>query len=107
MSARAYRVGDRVVFEGRPSKVVAVSDRPGILTVSNYAGTWMISTEHTALVEACYVCDEGPHERTELHDYWPVSQAASEFARQDAGAGGSIPSMTAVETLDSREAVAS
>ena len=50
--APLYKLGDDVVFEGRASKVVAVSDRPGILTVSNYAGTWIIADVHPALAPA-------------------------------------------------------
>lgn len=52
--------------------------------------------------ERCYVCGNGPHERVELHDYWPMSEAAAYFASEPQG---SIPSMTAAETLDPREAV--
>jgi hypothetical protein len=51
-AAPLYKLGDDVVFEGRASKVVAVSERPGILTVSNYAGTWIIADVHPALAPA-------------------------------------------------------
>lgn len=50
--APLYKIGDDAVFNGRASKVVAVSDRPGIITVSNYAGTWMIGTSHSGLSKA-------------------------------------------------------
>jgi len=50
--APLYKIGDDVIFDGRASKVVAVSDRPGIITVSNYAGAWMIGTSHSALSPA-------------------------------------------------------
>jgi hypothetical protein len=46
-----YRVGDRVIFYGVESTVVAVSDRPGILTVRNYRGEWMIGTKHSQLAK--------------------------------------------------------
>lgn len=50
--APLYKLGDDVVFDGRASKVIAVSDRPGIITVSNYAGAWMIGTSHSKLSPA-------------------------------------------------------
>ena len=51
-AAPLYKIGDDVIFDGRASKVIAVSDRPGIITVSNYAGAWMIGTSHSALAPA-------------------------------------------------------
>lgn len=46
----AFKVGDVVLFERRVSTVVAVSAKhPDIITVSNYAGAWMIGTNHSKL----------------------------------------------------------
>lgn len=50
----------------------------------------------------CYVCGGQKHEPTELHAFWSITDAAREFAAMP---GGTYPSMTAVETLDPREAV--
>lgn len=58
---------------------------------------------------ACYVCGGGPHADTDLHRYWSNAAADAEFAEHDrmvAAAGGpTYPSMTAVETVDPREAI--
>lgn len=51
--APLYKLGDDVVFDGRPSKVIGVSTKSaGIITVSNYAGAWMIGTSHSKLSPA-------------------------------------------------------
>ena len=50
--APLYKIGDRVVFEGRASTVTDVcraSSGAVILTVSNYAGGWMIGEAHSGL----------------------------------------------------------
>lgn len=60
-----------------------------------------MSAAHLA-PSACYVCGGGEHPPAELHTYWPNADAARYFDRQPAGA---LPSMTAAETLDPREAV--
>lgn len=52
VAADPYRKGARVMFDGRLSRVAAVSDRPGIITVENYAGRWMIGTSHSRLAPA-------------------------------------------------------
>jgi hypothetical protein len=51
---------------------------------------------------ACYICGGSKHAPTELHAYWPNADAARHFA---ALTDGPLPSMSAVETLDPREAV--
>lgn len=50
----------------------------------------------------CYVCGSGLHAPTDSHDYWSTADAARHFAAEP---NGTLPSMTAVETLDPREAV--
>jgi hypothetical protein len=55
------------------------------------------------LPESCYVCGGGSHSPVESHNYWSTSEAEAEFAAMPSGAD--IPSMSAVETLDPREAV--
>lgn len=47
-----YHVGARVMFEGRLSRIIATSDRPGIITVQSYAGTSIIGTSHSELAPA-------------------------------------------------------
>ena len=56
-------------------------------------------------MDTCYICGGPEHKPTPEHDFWPKAEAARFFAREDARLGGSLPSMTAVETLDPREAV--
>lgn len=51
---------------------------------------------------ACYVCGGAEHPPAELHTFWANADAARFFAAEPQG---TIPSMTAVETLDPREAV--
>ena len=64
-----FRKGARVMFDGRLSRVVAVSDKPGIITVENYAGRWMIGTSHSRLAAV------------EGRGYGPTLAAAVETAR--------------------------
>lgn len=47
-----YTPGQAVTFEGRPSLVVSVERRGGIVTVSNYAGQFMVGRTHPELVPA-------------------------------------------------------
>jgi len=50
--APLYKIGDRVIFDGRASIVEDVkraSTGAYILTVSNYAGGWMIGETHSGL----------------------------------------------------------
>lgn len=54
----------------------------------------------------CYVCDApGQHAPTPLHNYWSYADADAYFTGQDSRLKASIPSMTAVETLNPCEAV--
>ena len=58
--------------------------------------------------ENCYVCGHGPHEPRSSaggHDFWSNADAKVFFDQQDARLRAPLPSMTAVETLDPREAV--
>lgn len=93
---------------GRHARVVYNLDAPagGLVSCEATAVPHPESASCVAPVaapEACYVCGNGPHERVELHDYWSKSDAARYFAAEPSG--GSYPSMSAVETLDPREAV--
>lgn len=58
--------------------------------------------------KACFICGKGPHrpvdDKHSKHSYWRTSDADSGFA--DQRGDGPLPSMTAAETLDPREAVA-
>ena len=60
-------------------------------------------------MDRCFICGGEEHEPRELHTFWSTRDAfaeAEEYDRRAAAAGTpSIPSMTAVETLDPREAV--
>lgn len=72
-----------------------VSPAPSRVTAS--------SASHRA-PSACYICGGGEHPPTELHSFWSNADAARHFAAIPEGV---LPSMTAVETLDPREALAS
>jgi hypothetical protein len=50
----------------------------------------------------CYICGEGVHARIDVHDFWSIADARREFSSQPEGP---MPSMSAAETLDPREAV--
>jgi hypothetical protein len=55
IEAPAFKVGDRVTFEGRETIVEDVTRAESgafMLTVSNYAGRWMVSDTHPGLVTA-------------------------------------------------------
>ena len=60
-------------------------------------------------MDRCFICGGAEHAPTELHSFWSTRDAlgeAAEYDRRAAAAGGPIyPSMSAVETLDPREAV--
>lgn len=51
---------------------------------------------------ACYICGGDKHEPTAEHAYWSNADADRHFAGEPVG---SLPSMTAAETLDPREAI--
>ena len=48
-AAPEYKIGDAVMFEGRRSIVEDFDARGGIVTVRNYAGTFMIGRTHPEL----------------------------------------------------------
>lgn len=50
----------------------------------------------------CYICGGPEHAPTGLHRFWSIADARREFAAEPSG---QMPSMSAVETLDPREAV--
>lgn len=60
-------------------------------------------------MDRCFICGDEEHEPRELHVFWSRRDAlgeAAEYDRRAAQAGAvSTPSMSAVETLDPREAV--
>ena len=64
----------------------------------------------TRPASACFVCGHGAHEQTG-HTYWPTADAMAEARAYDRAAAqvgaSTTPSMSAVETLDPREAVTS
>lgn len=51
---------------------------------------------------ACYICGRAEHEPDELHKFWSNAEAQRDF---EGIPDGLMPSMTAAETLDPREAV--
>jgi hypothetical protein len=53
-------------------------------------------------MDLCYICDQPKHPRVDVHDFWSKADAARSFAAEPVG---DLPSMTAVETLDPREAI--
>ena len=63
----------------------------------------MTTTQSTQTEAAtCYVCGGPEHAPYELHRFWSIADARREFYGQPSGPA---PSMSAVETLDPREAV--
>ena len=60
-------------------------------------------------MDLCFICGGAEHEPRELHSFWSTRDALGEAAaydREAAKRGGAIlPSMTAAETLDPREAI--
>jgi hypothetical protein len=56
----------------------------------------------TGKTEPCYICGYAEHAPTPEHNYWSTSDALREFASEPTG---QYPSMSAVETLDPREAI--
>lgn len=61
-----------------------------------------MSTPRHLLPENCYICGEPEHAPTDMHGFWSNADAWREFAAEPTG---NLPSMTAAETLDPREAV--
>lgn len=59
-------------------------------------------------MDRCFICSGAEHAPTD-HDFWSTREAlaeATEHDRRVIAAGGPIyPSMSAVETLDPREAI--
>ncbi len=55
--------------------------------------------------DVCFICNRPAEHPHVGHDYWSNSDAEAYFAREDARTSARIPSMSAVETLDPREAV--
>lgn len=53
----------------------------------------------------CFICGGGEHAPTELHSFWSTEDAMREAVEHDRRSSTPLPSMTAVETLDPREAV--
>lgn len=60
-------------------------------------------------MDLCFICGGPEHAPFELHSFWSTRDAlgeAEEWDREAAKAGAaSVPSMSAAETLDPREAV--
>ena len=60
-------------------------------------------------MDRCFICGGEEHAPRELHAFWSTRDAMGEAAEYDrrAAAAGTVttPSMSAVETLDPREAV--
>jgi len=56
-------------------------------------------------LDRCFVCGGEEHAPTELHAFWSTRDAMAEAARADARTVAPLPSMSAAETLDPREAV--
>lgn len=93
---------------GRHARVVHDLDAPVLVaceatTVPHPETATCVAPRVAVAPEPCYVCGGAPHGRLELHDYWSTSDAARHFAGEPSG--GTLPSMSAVETLDPREAV--
>lgn len=84
---------------GTPAGVPGTTDRGAVGTVAP------IESAHR-MPDACYVCGDGPHSPVinddSSHDYWSNTDATRHFGRLP---DGTTASMTAVETLDPREAV--
>lgn len=53
----------------------------------------------------CFICGGAPHAPYASHEFWSVDAAFAEAHAYDARAQAAQPSMSAVETLDPREAV--
>lgn len=89
------------VFPEYVAAVVTFQREPGGLDIIRERAREIELPVHLAPA-ACSVCGRPEHlEQIEGHVYWSNADAAREFAQLP---GGTVPSMTAVETLDPREA---
>lgn len=84
------------------SPATSVEAEDGVVDDMHPAPFAPVPAIHPRDAAACYICGRAEHPPTDEHAFWSNAEADREFSLMPAGP---MPSMTAVETLDPREAV--